>query len=150
GSREAEAHYWIGAAHAVLGDRAKARAHWEKAAAGGAARTGAPSATASAQSFYRAMALEKLGRGQEAEAIYRELVHEGSRTLEQGSREIDFFASFGEQQSQRSRIAAAHYLKGLGHLGLGETQRAREELRQALRFMPDHLGARAELAQLTR
>jgi hypothetical protein len=91
-----------------------------------------------------------LGQTQQARQIYEELVRSATQTLQQTSGEIDFFASFGEQQSQRSRLAGAHYLKGLGHLGLAETDKARQEFEAAVRYMPDHLGARTQLAELRR
>jgi tetratricopeptide (TPR) repeat protein len=148
-SREAEIHYWIGLAWEALGESSKAREHWHKAAAADSrpARAGSPLAV---QSYYRARALEKLGQTQQARQIYEELVRSATQTLQQTSGEIDFFASFGEQQSQRSRLAGAHYLKGLGHLGLAETDKARQEFEAAVRYMPDHLGARTQLAELRR
>ena len=148
GSREAEVNYWIGVAWEALGERARARELWEKAVAGAVQRLPPPADPSLTQSYYRARALEKLGRQPEARAIYEELVRSGSQALQQTSAEIDFFASFGEQQSQRSRLAAAHYLKGLGHLGLEQKDQARAEFAEALRFSPEHLGARTELARL--
>jgi Tfp pilus assembly protein PilF len=52
------------------------------------------------------------------------------------------------QPSRYVRLAAAHYAAGLGYLGLGQTDKARVELKQALENSPDLLGARAELASL--
>jgi hypothetical protein len=53
----------------------------------------------------------------------------------------------GGPASPQSRAAAAHYLAGLGHAGLGDTTRAREELTAALAAAPDLLGARLALDQ---
>jgi len=150
GSREAEVNYWIGLAWEALGELPKARAHWQKAAAVDLRPARAAGGELAVQSYYRARALEKLGRTQQARPIYEELVRRATQTLQQTSPEIDFFASFGEQQSQRSRLAGAHYVKGLGHLGLAEADKARQEFEAALRYMPDHLGARTQLANLRR
>ncbi len=150
GSREAEVLYWIGEALAALDQTADARAHWEKAAAVGIPRPDARTASLGAESYWGARALDRLGRKQEARAIFQELVRTGATALAQASATIDFFASFGEQQTQRSRLATAHYLKGLGLLGLGEAEQAAADFRQALRYLPDHLGARTELAGLGR
>jgi len=148
GSREAEVCYWIGVAWEALGEPQKAREFWQKAAAVEMpARAGGALA---AQSYYRARALEKLGQAQQAREIFEDLVRSATQTLQQTAAEIDFFASFGEQQSQRSRLAAAHYMKGLGRLGLAEADQARQEFEAALRYMPDHLGARTQLAELRR
>jgi len=75
-------------------------------------------------------------------------VKSGNEALERTSSQIDFFAKFGEQQSQRSRLADAHYMAGLGYLGLNEKGKARQEFNQALEAGPDHLGAKTMLAQL--
>lgn len=149
GSREAEVHYWIGESLAAMGETGQARAHWEKAAAREPQRMRGPGSAPGVQDYYRARALDRLGQKQQARGIFQELVQAGAESLRRTSADLDFFASFGEQQSQRNRVAAAHYLKGLGHLGLGETEQAAEEFWQALRFMPDHLGARTELARLS-
>ena len=53
----------------------------------------------------------------------------------------DYFAKFGEKQSERVRKANAHYLIGLGQLGLGQKAEARAEFKQALELHPAHLGA---------
>jgi Tfp pilus assembly protein PilF len=55
---------------------------------------------------------------------------------------------FGERQSPRLRAASAHYLAGLAHLGLGETELAKKEFETALESAPDSLGAKIELVRL--
>jgi hypothetical protein len=51
----------------------------------------------------------------------------------------------GERLSPRARQALAHYVAGLGHLGLGEQDKADEEFKLALQSSPDHLGAKTAL-----
>ncbi len=159
GGRDAETAYWIGNAYEVLGDLEQARQFWQKATAGDASRLRRPGApgggfpgvlaiSGGAQSYYQARALEKLGQSDKAQALFQNLVKSGAQMLQQASAKIDFFASFGEQQSQRSRLANAHYIAGLGYLGLNEKEKARQEFTQALQFSPDHLGARTSVARL--
>ncbi|MFC1795364.1 hypothetical protein ACFL3Q_17480, partial [Planctomycetota bacterium] len=100
------------------------------------------------QRYYQALSLQKLGKNEDVEEIFRDLVKSGNEALEQTSSQIDFFAKFGQQQSQRSRLADAHYKAGLGYLGLNEKDKARRQLNQALEAGPDHLGAKTMLAQL--
>jgi len=142
--RRAEVAYWIGIACEAMGDREKARQSWKEAAA-------APSmdrpreiglSDGSIQLYYRALALRRLGDTGAAEEIFRNLVQASAAALQRGSEKIDFFASFGEQQSQRSRLALAHYIAGLGQLGLGVTDKGRQEMAQVLTISPDHLGAK--------
>ena len=44
--------------------------------------------------------------------------------------------------------ANAHYLEGLGDLGLKDQTAARDELQQAVQISPDLLGARTALANI--
>ena len=45
-------------------------------------------------------------------------------------------------------MANAHYLTGLGYLGLNEPSQAKAEFSQAVEISPDLVGARAALAGL--
>ena len=153
GVRMAEVSYWTAVAQAAQGDQEKARQTWQKSASAdrlrrrwGAARTGV--SEASVQAYYRALSLQKLGEQEKAKASFEGLVNESKQALEQDSAKIDYFASFGEQQSQRDRLALAHYVGGLGYLGLGDKAKAKEEMGEALKASPDHLGARTALAKL--
>ena len=65
----------------------------------------------------------------------------GDDELTRQSEAVDYFAKFGEKQSQRVREANAHYLIGLGQLGLGDKPKAAVEFKQALELHPAHLGA---------
>ena len=148
GGRYQEVAYWVGTAYEALGQPDKARQSWQESAAEIPAVGGddvLPTTDRSVLLYYQALSLRKLGRAEPAEAIFRELVRSGSRALQQ-SPKFDFFAKFGEQQSQRSRLAMAHYIAGLGHLGLNEKEKARQELAAALKASPDHLGAKTALA----
>lgn len=147
-SRDAEVHYWLGVAYQATGDARLARQHWEQAAAVAVPARASWVGLPGIQSYYKARALEKLGRNEEARALFQQLVESANQALRGMSGEIDFFASFGEQQSQRQRLAMAHYIRALGYLGLGNEADARKELEEVLRFDPAHLGARTELAML--
>jgi tetratricopeptide (TPR) repeat protein len=110
-------------------------------------RRGRGGRTADVQNYYRARALQRLGRNEEARSVFERLVASGTESL-QGTQAVDVFMKFGAQQSDRQRVAGAHYVRGLGYLGLGDEARAREELTQALQASPDHLGAKTALARL--
>jgi tetratricopeptide (TPR) repeat protein len=102
--------------------------------------------TRGVQRYYQALALARLGQADKAAAIFQDLVTtaEQARSL---SSPADFFTSFGDQQNQRARLASAHFVSGLGHLGLKDPERARAAFAEAVRIDPSHLGARAELRQ---
>jgi len=151
--RAAELNYWIGAAHEALGDAAQAKTAWEKAASAGPGRSrrqqggdaSRPRRYADSQQYYQALALQKLGQADKATPIFQALVDSATQSLKERS-EIDFFSSFGEQQSQRLRLAQSHYMAGLGYLGLGDKQKAKQEIAEALKISPDHLAAKQALA----
>jgi tetratricopeptide (TPR) repeat protein len=143
--RLAEVTYWIGVARVALGQATDAMAAWQNAAGTGLTdiqRTGGLRLSdRSAELYYQARALEKIGHPDRANEIYRHLIAMAQGALEQDVARIDFFASFGIQQSQRSRLASAHYLAGLGYLGLGQAAEARQQFEQTLEINPGHLGA---------
>jgi tetratricopeptide (TPR) repeat protein len=143
--RDAEVNYWIATAYDALGDKEQAVKFWTESSSssGGRSRGGR-----SAQRYYQALSLAKLGKKENVEEMFRDLVNSANEQLERTSSQIDFFAKFGEQQSQRSRLADAHYMAGLGYMGLNEKDKARQEFNQALESGPDHLGAKTMLAQL--
>ncbi len=135
--RAVEIDYLVGTALEAKGDGAKARDSFEKAASG---KDRGPSEAR----YYQALALAKLGREDEAKAAFEGLVKKGLADLE-GPSGVDYFAKFGERGSERARKAQAHYLAGLGHLGLGKRAEALEEFGRALAEDPGHLGARREM-----
>jgi tetratricopeptide (TPR) repeat protein len=131
--RAAQIQYFIGTAHEAQGDAAAAIQAFELAAAG---RGGGGSEA----DYFRALALQKLGRAAEAKPVFESLVKAGEEQLARGEAP-DYFAKFGERQSERVRQANAHYLIGLGRLGLGETAQAEAAFKQARELHPAHLGA---------
>jgi len=137
--REPEIHYRIATAFEALGDGAQSRSHYERAAA---ARAEVPEA-----SYFRASALRKLGREDQAAGIFAELVRAGEKELAATS-DLDYFAKFGEKRSEAARLAHAHYLLGLGYLGQGKRAEAKAEFEKVLAKNPNHLGAHAQLDAL--
>jgi len=142
GARGAEIAYWTGVAQEDLGDRAKAAESWNQAAA---SAQGAPGG---AQSYYQALCLQKLGQNDRAKALFQALVDSGQNLLRQPASAGGGRGGRGAPQSPRARMANAHYLAGLGYLGLNDPAKAKTELTQAVLDNPDLLGARTTLATL--
>jgi|SRR5271157_665443 len=129
----AEATYWTGAAYEALGDHANALEAWNKGAGAGGR---------GAQVYYQALCLQKVGQGDKAKALFEGLVEgrpAGSPQPERGG---------ARQPSARARQAATHYTAALGHLGLNDRAKAKDDLRQAVELSPDLLGARKMLASM--
>jgi tetratricopeptide (TPR) repeat protein len=149
GDHGIEAAFWTGIAYDALGNRAKAEESWTKAAAAPEARGGRMGGGMmnAGATYYRALALQKLGRTSEMKPLLEELIRSAAQSLNSS----DAAPSMGiGRQSRQSRAVTAHYAAGLGYLGLGDSQKARQELQQVLAIDPAHVGARSALAELTR
>jgi tetratricopeptide (TPR) repeat protein len=141
-TRNAEVAYWEGVAYEGLGDRQKAMEAWrstESPVQAGAGRSGA-------QPYYQALALLKLGEADKARALFAGLLESGKAALQPGA---PLGGGRGSRpQSPRSRMANAHYLMGLGYLGLNDAAQAKGEFSQAVNISPDLVGARIALAAM--
>jgi tetratricopeptide (TPR) repeat protein len=164
--REAEICYWLGLTHEAQGNSVSAGQYWDSAISatsdrpgrrGGAGGGAGFISERSIQRYYQAIAQKKLKqiRGTadqskadaEADSALRGLIDAANRALERSN--AGNAESFGDRQSPRNRAALAHYVAGLGHLGLGETDKAMQEFASALEAVPDHLGAKTALADLS-
>jgi tetratricopeptide (TPR) repeat protein len=156
GARSAEVAYLTGFAYEGLGDRAKATESWNRAIAPaqsggrfGGMGSGGPVAAGGTQFYYQALCLKKLGQADKAKAMFQSLVDSGQLALKQPApAEAGRGGGGGAGQSPRLRSANAHYMIGLGYLGLGDAAKAKVELAQAVEISPDLLGARTALAAL--
>jgi tetratricopeptide (TPR) repeat protein len=155
GGRSAELAYWSGIAFEGMGDRQKALESWNKGAAPDDAtatrRPGAAAglATSGSRSYYQARCLQKLGQEQKARGVFEGLVKSGQQCLQESPPGTAPAAGSARRQgSPRARLAAAHYLIGLGQLGLNDREKAKAELAAALEASPDLLDARTALASL--
>jgi tetratricopeptide (TPR) repeat protein len=149
--RHAEVAYCIGNAYAAMGDTAAARRSWTEAAnpAPAAAPTGPmrrgniggldPGVRVEqAAPFYQALAMEKLGQTDRATILFNQLIDAGSKTL-----------SANPTSAPRTQLADAHYLVGLGQLGLNNRDQARQEFTLALEASPDHYASAMALHDIT-
>jgi len=154
GGRSAEVAYWTGVAYEGMGDRDKAAEFWNRGAApdlaGAGGRGGAAAGVPAggAQSYYQALCLQRLGKAGEAKALFQSLVESRQRALQPPPAIPGGRVGTGRQQSPRVRLANAHYLAGLGYLGLNDLVKAKAELTEAVQAYPDLVGARAALAAL--
>ncbi len=89
------------------------------------------------QGYYQALALKKIGESDRADPVFKKLV---------GGASASAIAPSPATPAPAGEEARVHYLAGLGHEGLGETQEARTEFEAALRLTPDFLGAELDLA----
>jgi tetratricopeptide (TPR) repeat protein len=155
-ARDAELAYWTGVAYEASGDTERAAASWKRAVAPpepGAQRRanqmGRVPAGGSAQGYYQGLAFQKLGQTEKAQALFQSLVESGQNELKQPAPAAGGRGDRGGRGiPPRTRTANAHYLAGLGYLGLKDQAQAKAELSQAVQINPDLVGARTALASL--
>jgi tetratricopeptide (TPR) repeat protein len=145
GRHNAEASYWTGMAYEGQGNRQKAMESWERAAAPGPARRRRASAAADltrqAESYYQG---PRAAETRQDRGSQEHLPGAGGGGTTGGQ-----FAE-GRPGSLRPRApgALAHYIAGLGYLGLKDQAGAKAELSQAVQTDPGLAEARAALASL--
>lgn len=150
--RDSELNYWIGVIHELMGDGGKAKQSWQDASAAQDERrhssSESPLSERSAQLYYRALAQRKLGLHAEANATLQSLVSAANRALKHNADQEETSEAAEERRSPRPRTALAHYLAGLGYLGLHEEDKAEKEFTLVLKAAPDHLGSKMALDAL--
>jgi tetratricopeptide (TPR) repeat protein len=136
GAREPEINWCLGAAHEALGNEDQARRCFTASVA--KERRG------TALAYWQGQAYRSLGREKAAHAMFDDLVRTGKATLTRGA-ESGFFDKFGQRRSETTGRAQAHYLIGLGLLGLGKRALAKAEFQTALKSDINALGAQTML-----
>ena len=118
----AEINYWIGVCHEALGNEAEANRYFIKAAT--------EKTDEMEPLYYTGLAFRKLGKEKEASDCFSALIHSGRKVRTQHAT-INYFASFEADMSQKMEVEG-YYLEGLGHLGYGQNDEAREAFRKVL------------------
>ena len=127
--------YFTGLAHGKLGNSKQANTFFEKATGQDVRGRGTET------DFYRAMALRRLGNTAEAARIFETIRVRGERQLGTTS-ETDFFAKFGEQQTEDAQKSDAWFLFGLGQMGLGANGEASTAFEKAAALNLSHRGVK--------
>ncbi len=148
GAQENDINYWLGGAYYGLGETEKAKEAWEDAAIG----LSEPSAAMYYNDqqpdkiFYQGLALLKLGRDGEARSRFNKLLKYGEKQLFVPFK-MDYFAVslpdllIFEEDLQKRHEQHCHYLMALGHLGLGNNEKAKAEFEKVLSGDRYHVGA---------
>jgi tetratricopeptide (TPR) repeat protein len=140
--------YWTGVAADAAGDHQRAMESWNRgttarATPGMFGAEGIDPLSRTAETYYQALCLQRIGRTDEAKEVFEELVSSGEKAVQER-------ASTGSTPSgpPRTRLATAHYVTGLGYLGLNDTGKAKQELTEALRLSPDLVDAKSILGDM--
>ena len=137
-NQEAHIYYILGLLLARRGEKEQERAAYEQAAVYKAA--------VSEISLFRALALEKLGRGEEAEAVLDEML----RTAQDRIDRKDMRSYYGvgspspmpfELDAEKQNLLEGNTLKAFALYGLGRYSEAEQCIRAAERLDPKHFAA---------
>lgn len=137
--------YWEGLACERAGHVQRAQTLYSAAAQ--------PLATPSVHSYYRALALKRLGRQQEAQAELLRLYHHAT-TRENDEPQIDYFATslpnfllFDDDLKRRNKVECL-VLEAYAELGMRQADRALELFLEVAELEPADSDARQEIARL--
>lgn len=148
GAQENDIYYYLGIAYERLGKPEKATACFEKASVGISEPAGAMyyNDQPPEMIYYQGAALKKLGRMDEAKGRFHKLISYGEEHLFDDVR-IEYFAVslpdlliFDEDLNLKNKLHCL-FLLGLGHLGLGEEEKAKDYFSEVLEADKNHQGA---------
>lgn len=148
GVQENHIYFYLGLVYERMGEPEKATRCWEKASTGISEPVGAMyyNDQPPEMIYYQGVALEKLGREQEARSRFYKLIDYGERHIFDDVR-IEYFAVslpdlliFDEDLNHRNKIHCL-FMIGLGKLGLGEKQEAEKYFEEILEEDKSHQGA---------
>ena len=155
GAQENDFHYWLGCAYEGLGQMDEAQKYWELAKDGNSEPAAAIfyNDQKPDKIFYQGLALLKLGLPNEANIRFDKLVGFGKKHLDDTIK-LDYFAVslpdlliWEDDLTFRNKIHC-HYILGLGNLGLGEIDQAKNHLQEAAKMDVNHQGGQIHLATI--
>ena len=135
--RSPQINYYTGMAYEALGNKKEAKTYFTHSAE-------QPVEASDYISYYQGLSYQKLGNKEKAAASFNAMIAEGEKRISKGS-EIDFFAKFGEGESENVQLSNAYLLKGLGYKGLGDNKSATENLKKAVDLSASNLYANVEM-----
>ncbi|HEX2974752.1 MAG TPA: tetratricopeptide repeat protein, partial [Bacteroidales bacterium] len=135
-NRGPQINYFTGLAYEALGQKAKAKTYF-------ALSSNHQSRQTDYIKYYQGLSCLKLGNKARANELFNALINEGETRIKKGS-ETDFFAKFGEKEAANVQLSNAYLLKGLGYKGLGEKDKASENLKKATELSASNLYAKVE------
>lgn len=138
--------YWFGVAFSESGNALAASVHWERAAQRKGDFQQMQFQPVSETTYWSAMALRRIGREDQAQALFR-IILDYARWLDQQTPRIDYFATslpamllFDENLRKRQTIAA-RLLEAQARLGLGEEREGLHLLEQVREMDSSQTGA---------
>ena len=136
GDRGMQVDYYIGLAYEALRNRSQATASFRKSVR-------ETSRTVNVMNYYQGLSYDKIGNKDQAKKIFESLVSEADRQL-QGSSTSEVGVIFGGREAANDRLSRLYTMRGLGYKGLGELQKAKDDLNNAIELSQSNLWAQVE------
>jgi tetratricopeptide (TPR) repeat protein len=140
GNRDIQVYYFIARAYEAMKSSRKAREYYNRATS--IDRSGSPGI----MSYYLGMSYLKLNDKSRADQVFRAMVSSGD-DLVNNRNQGEFFAIFGEREAESTARSNAFTLRGLGYKGLGESEKATDDLQKAVDYSVSNLWAAVELGR---
>jgi tetratricopeptide (TPR) repeat protein len=135
-NRSPQINYYIGLAYEALGKKKESKSYFTLS-------TEQKVEASDYVSFYQGLSYQRLGKKDQATACFNAMIKAGEERIKKGS-EVDFFAKFGERETENVQLSNAYLLKGLGYKGLGDKKSADENLGKAVELSVSNLYATVE------
>lgn len=137
--RDAQVYFLIGDTYERMGNKSKARSYYKRASEVNVKKTD--------YRFWQGLALEKLGKKEEAKTIFNTLLEEGRGRIVESY--VNFYGAEGTTGKTVETInSLAYYTMGLGELGLGNVSAAEKYFAKSLELKPDNLWASVMLKEV--
>jgi len=133
GDRSAQVNYFVGLAYEALGNRSKANASFKNSVK-------ESSSTLNVMNYYQGLSHVKLGNKEQAKKVFESLITEADKQLNL-SQTAEVGAIFGRREASNDRMARIYTMRGLGYKGLGELQKAKDDLNKAVELSQSNLWA---------
>jgi tetratricopeptide (TPR) repeat protein len=137
GERSLQVDYYIGLAYEALGHRSEANASFKNSSQ-------ISTRTVNVMSYYQGLSNAKLGNNDQAQKIFESLISEADRQL-QGASTAEVGIIFGGREVSNDRMSRLYTMRGLGYKGLGQLQKAKDDLDKAMELCRSNLWAQTEL-----
>ena len=138
-ARWAQFNYLLGFTYDNMGEKAKAKAHYEKAIAMNIPFRGDDTEYI----YYQGLALKITGQKNASTELFNKLLK-----YAQGADNSTFFTQFEGGQSEDYQAATQHYLTGLAYQGLDDKTKAKAEFEKALAYRPSDIWIKVHLKQM--
>ncbi|MCK5464595.1 MAG: hypothetical protein KAI95_16315, partial [Bacteroidales bacterium] len=139
--RNPQIYYYTGLAYELAGDKKLAKGFYNMSVNATSRDPG--------NLYYKALAYQKIKQTKAAEPLLDEIIRIGEQRVE-SSGEVDFFAKFGDDQTDNQRKASGYYLLGLAYMGKAEISTAKEYFEKSASLDVSQLWARVYLEELNK